>query len=77
MMSFLDRIPYLMLIVLAVLMAMAPFGAEPHLIEKLRMLFEGTLTKPIDIFDLFFHSLPEILLVLKLIRDRSAKGEAS
>lgn len=76
-MSFLDRIPYLMLIVWAVFMALAPFQPEPHLIEKVRMLSEGTLTKPIDIFDLFWHLLPDILLVLKLIRDRSAKGEAS
>lgn len=76
-MSFLDRIPYVMLIVWAVFMAMAPFVPEPHLIEKLRMLSEGTLVKPIDIFDLFWHLLPDILLVLKLVRDRSKKAEGN
>ena len=76
-MHFLDRIPYLILIVWAVFMALAPFVPEPHLIEKLRMLSESTLVKPIDIFDLFWHLLPDILLVLKLLRDRSRKPEES
>jgi hypothetical protein len=73
-MSFLDRIPYVMLIVWAVFMALAPFVPEPHLLEKLKMLMDGTLSKPIDIFDLFWHTLPDILLVLKLVRDRSVKS---
>ena len=76
-MSFLDRIPYLMLIVWAVFMALAPFVPEPHLVEKVNMLMDGTLTKPIDIFDLFWHLLPDILLVLKVISDRSAKNDGS
>jgi len=41
------------------------------------MLMDGTLTKPIDIFDLFWHLLPDILLVLKVISDRSAKNDGS
>jgi len=72
-MSLLDRIPYVMLIVWAVFMALAPFVPEPHLVEKVKMLMDGTLTKPIDIFDLFWHLLPDILLVMKLVRDRSLK----
>ena len=71
-MGFLDRIPYLMLIVWAVFMAAAPFVPEPHLLEKLKMLLDGTLSKPVDIFDFFWHLLPVILLGLKLMRDRSA-----
>jgi len=71
--SFLDRIPYVMLIVWAVFMSLAPFVPEPHLVEKVKMLMDGTLTKPIDIFDLFWHLLPDILLVMKLVRDRSLK----
>ena len=69
-MSFLDRIPYPILIGVAILMAMAPFVPEPHLIEKARMLMDGTLTSPIDIFDIFWHLLPAILLLLKLITER-------
>ena len=74
-MHLLDRLPYPILIVWAVFMALAPFQPEPHLVEKLRMLSEGTLTRPLDIFDLFWHTLPDILLVLKLVRDRSVKSK--
>jgi len=39
---------------------------EPHLWQKLKMLFDGSLSKPIDIFDLFMHGTPLTLLVIKL-----------
>ena len=68
-MAFLDKIPYAALIVFAVIMLLAPFKPMPHVIEKLIMLKNGTLTKPIDIFDLFYHLIPTILLLLKLYRD--------
>lgn len=68
-MAFLDKIPYSVLIVISVLMLLAPFRPMPHVIEKLIMLKNGTLTKPIDIFDLFYHLLPTIILLLKVYRD--------
>ncbi|MCI5212517.1 MAG: RND transporter, partial [Candidatus Electrothrix sp. ATG2] len=46
----------------------SPFIPEPHLFEKIRMLVSGTLARPIDIFDLFFHAVPLLVLFLKLIR---------
>ena len=67
-MRFIDKIPFPLLIVLTVVMLGAPFVPEPHLIEKMRMLAEGTLTKPLDIFDVFWHLLPATLLVLKVAR---------
>ncbi|HEX9593425.1 MAG TPA: RND transporter [bacterium] len=67
-MSWLDRIPLLPLAVVAVLMALAPFLPEPHLWEKLRMLWRGDLTRPLDIFDLVLHATPLVVLVLKLLR---------
>ncbi len=66
--KFLDSIPLMVIIVLAVLLGLAPMFPEPHLIEKTRMLVDGTVGKPIDIFDLFLHSSGIVLLVLKLIR---------
>jgi membrane protein required for beta-lactamase induction len=39
-----------------------------HLWEKLQMLFAGALTRPIDIFDLFLHGAPVVLLGWKLLR---------
>ena len=46
-------------------MLLAPFRPMPHVLEKLIMLKNGTLTRPIDIFDLFFHLVPTIILALK------------
>ncbi len=68
-MSWLDEIPYNLLILAAILMAAAPFFPQPHLVEKLIMLKEGTLRRPIDIFDLFFHAAPTLLLVVKMVKD--------
>ena len=68
-MAILDKIPYSILIVIAVFMLLAPFRPMPHVVEKLIMLKNGTLTKPIDIFDLFYHLLPTIILLLKIYRD--------
>ncbi len=53
---------YQFLIPLVLLLGFAPFVPQPHILEKLRMLLSGTLTKPIDIFDLFWHSWPFVLL---------------
>ncbi|MDH3526471.1 MAG: RND transporter [Gammaproteobacteria bacterium] len=66
-MKWLDRIPLVVLLPVAVLLALAPFLPEPHLWEKLKMLADGTLTRPIDIFDLLLHGTPLALLVLKLL----------
>jgi len=73
-MKFVDKIPLPMLIVLSLLMIAAPFVPEPHLVEKMRMLSEGTLTKPIDIFDVFWHLLPTIILIIKIIRIKKSNG---
>ena len=67
-MRWIDNIPLLILIALAAWMAVAPITPEPHLIEKLRMLSQGTLSKPLDIFDLLLHSAPIVLLVVRLWR---------
>jgi hypothetical protein len=72
-MKWLDKIPLSLLLPLAVVMALAPFVPEPHLWEKLKMLFAGTLAKPIDIFDLFLHGTPLLLLALKLLSGVSRK----
>ncbi len=67
-MKYIDRIPLLPLAIVAIFMSLAPFSPEPHLVEKLRMLANGELVKPIDIFDLFWHSFFIILLAIRLIR---------
>jgi hypothetical protein len=74
-MKWLDDIPYVILIGIAALMVMLPFQPQPHLIEKLGMLSDGTLSKPIDIFDLLWHLLPTILLLVKFLRSFSNQGD--
>ena len=69
MLAFMDKIPYAILIIIAVFMLLAPFYPMPHVVEKILMLKDGKLSKPIDIFDLFFHLTPTALLVLKVFRD--------
>jgi hypothetical protein len=71
MLRLLDSIPYPVLIIAALLLLIAPIRPMPHVLEKLIMLKEGTLRQPIDIFDLLFHLLPTILLILKVIRDKA------
>ena len=63
--SLLQKIPTTTLAFIALWLAIVPFN-PPHLVEKIQMLFAGTLSKPIDIFDLFMHGTPLVLLVLKL-----------
>ncbi len=69
----LSEIPTAILILFALLMGLAPFVPEPHLFEKVRMLLQGTLSRPVDIFDLVFHLFPALLLVVKLLTENPGK----
>ena len=69
MLNFLDQIPYSVLIIITIVMLLIPFRPMPHVMEKLIMLKNGTLNQPIDILDLFYHTAPLILLIVKLTRD--------
>lgn len=66
--KWLDALPLPLLLIIALLWGFAPFVPEPHLVEKIRMLFTGTLVRPIDIFDLFYHASPLLLMLCTLIR---------
>lgn len=67
-MKLLDKIPMGPLILAAIFMGLMPFRPQPHLWEKLNMLLAGTLSRPVDIFDLFWHSFLIFLVVIKLVR---------
>jgi hypothetical protein len=60
---------YQFLIPLVVFLGFAPYFPQPHIVEKIRMLMAGTLRKPIDIFDLFWHAWPFALLAYRIVRD--------
>jgi len=72
MLTWLDRLPWIWLLLLAGWMAIAPITPEPHLIEKLRLLVHGALVRPLDILDLAMHAAPLLLVALKMWRQRRA-----
>ena len=91
-MRWLDSLDWSLLFVFALLLTAAPtfpmavlahlFGNTvpypmPHLLEKLLMLTSGTLTKPLDIFDLLMHGTPITLLILKAVRTVTGRGDNS
>lgn len=74
-MKVIDNIPMSILLILCIFLGLAPFVPEPHLVEKSRMLVQGSLSKPLDIFDLLYHGSPFILLGVKLFRIRNKRSE--
>ncbi len=72
MMQAINKIPWVIVIALCATLGLAPFN-PPHIVEKLIMLSNGELSKPIDIFDLLLHAAPFILLILKVIASATAK----
>ena len=66
-MTWLDGLSWPILILACLTLGLAPF-APPHIWEKLQMLAQGKLVRPLDWFDLLFHAAPWVLLLLKGIR---------
>ena len=64
--SMIDRLPWVLVILVCLTLGLAPFLPEPHIVEKLRMLVKGTLSRPLDIFDLLLHAAPFLVLLAKL-----------
>ncbi|MDJ0657075.1 MAG: hypothetical protein QNJ40_23145 [Xanthomonadales bacterium] len=73
--ELLNRIPLSLVIVLCLTIGLAPFTPQPHVWEKLQMLANGELSKPIDIFDLVLHGTPWILLLAKLASGKSLEEQ--
>lgn len=67
-MKYFDSVPFWLFAVAAIWMAIAPIYPMPHLVDKYLMLRSGSLVKPLDIFDLFWHSLFPVLLLVKTVR---------
>jgi hypothetical protein len=73
-MKWIDRISLTALLIIALTLGLAPFVPQPHIVEKLVMLANGSLSRPIDIFDLLMHGTPWVLLGIKLVRMGITKG---
>lgn len=74
-MNWLDKIPTTTLLIIALTLGLAPFVPEPHVWEKLKMLASGNLARPLDIFDLFLHGTPWILLIMKITRNATKQSK--
>lgn len=70
-----DRLPMVWVAGLAIWLAVAPIVPEPHLLEKWRMLRQGTLTRPLDVFDLLLHTVPLLVLLAKLGRKWARRAD--
>lgn len=77
-MSFLDKIPFWLLILAAVILGVAPYPSElPHVVQKIGMLMDGKLTRLVDIFDLCLHgALVPTLIGIKWFRMRKSSKPA-
>lgn len=73
MLHWLDKLPITWLALIAGWLAVAPLFPEPHLVEKIRMLVQGSLVRAVDVFDLLMHSMPLLLLILRLWRKAMQK----
>ena len=72
--KFLELIPWIYLLPASLLLAVMPIRPEPHLVEKLRMLVNGQLSRPMDIFDLFLHGGLLLLVVIKFLVQVAGPG---
>ena len=75
-MKWLAELDWTILIIACLTLGLAPF-APPHIVEKLQMLFAGTLRRPIDWFDLLMHGTPWVLLLIKLVHTLVVRQHAA
>lgn len=62
--KFLSSLPWSLIIIACLTIGLAPFK-PPHVWEKLQMLAQGRLVRPLDWFDFLMHGTPWLLLILK------------
>jgi hypothetical protein len=72
-MQWIVEMPWALIILACLTLGLAPFN-PPHLVEKLQMLSQGTLSRPLDWFDLLMHATPWVLLALKAILTATSSG---
>lgn len=69
----LDSLPPGPVIIFGGLYFFMPIFPEPHLVQKFFMIKNGVPLAPIDIFDIFVHSLGGVMAVLMVRRQRQLK----
>lgn len=71
--AWLAGLPWWLLVAGSLTLGLAPFVPEPHLVEKIRMLAAGELTRPLDIFDLLLHAAFPALLAARAVQALRAR----
>lgn len=66
--GFIDRLPWWIVGFMVLTLGLAPYTPEPHILEKLKMLFEGDLRDGMDWFDLGLHGVPWVVALVKGLR---------
>jgi len=62
-------VPWGLAALLCLTLGLAPYN-PPHVVEKLRLLGAGKLTKPLDWIDFCLHGAPWVLLLAKAVTAR-------
>ena len=70
---WIEQTPWWLFAIAALAFAVVPLG-QSHFVEKWRMLFAGTLRRPLDWFDLVMHTTPLALLLVKLVLEVRWRG---
>ncbi len=70
---WLDYLPVMPLAVAAIVLALAPPLAEPHLWRDIKLLVAGQLLRTVDILDFWLHATLLLVLALKLVRVRQVQ----
>lgn len=63
-MTWVRNLPWPLVVIACLTLGLTPF-TPPHVVEKLGMLAAGTLTRPLDWFDLLMHGAPWVVAALK------------
>lgn len=71
-MEYISKLPWGLVILACLTLGLAPFS-PPHIWEKLQMLSQGRLVRPIDWFYLVLHGTPWAVLALKAIGSLTQK----
>lgn len=66
MIGYISSLHWGLVVIACLTLGLAPFS-PPHIWEKLQMLANGQLVRPIDWFDLVLHGAPWVQLVLKAV----------
>ncbi len=59
------QVSYGSLLIPAILLGLAPFSPQPHVVEKVTWLLTSQPFRAVDVFDVIFHLSPFVLICLK------------